>query len=458
MKFCFIRNLHKTIVLLFTLCALHTQAQTLSQSPYGRFGLGDLKYSPSPYQQALGGLSKAIGDSNTLSFNQPAALAYLESGVTIFEAGLSGTQTSYVYPNRSTVGNTAGFGYFGLAFPISKKFWNTSISLTPVSNVGYTLRDTINNSITGDAYLTYAGAGGYSAFSMTHAFKLGKNFSLGVQLDYVFGRTDYSSTVFFPSALNNGNRNSLVTRSNRINGFDVNTGLMYRKYFRKRKQGDGSKPIQDSLHLTIGGTFHPLMDLAGSYSYLSQTFFGNAPGTLSIAGTNDTILYIGQQAGNVSMPMQYGGGITLGNSAQKWLVGAEYVYTNWNDFRLFGLADSVKSSYRLAAGIQIMPAGINTTGKVNYFKRVRYRAGFNYSDGLLSVDGKRLPEMEISLGFGFPVVLRTYNTRPATSMLNVAISAGRRGVRNSNPLVEEYLRVTLGFSLNDRWFRKVKYD
>ncbi|MEZ5174029.1 MAG: hypothetical protein R2850_11125 [Bacteroidia bacterium] len=458
MKYCSTGILNKALVLLFGLFAITSQAQTLSQSPYGRFALGDLQYTPSPYQQSMGGLSKAVADSNILSFNQPAALAFLERGVTIFEAGLSGAQTSYVYPNRSTTGRTAGFGYFGLAFPVFKKFWNASISLVPVSNVGYVLRDTVTNALAGDAYLSYAGAGGYSAFSMTHGFRLGKNFSLGIQGSYTFGRTDYKSLLYFPDALNDGNRNSLITRTNQLNGFDLNTGLMYRKYFRKRKPSEDGKTRKDSLHLTLGGTFHPLMNLNGTYSYLAQSFFGAGPGVLSVAGTNDTVSYIGNQKGSISMPMQYGGGITLSNSAEKWLIGAEYVYTDWNNFRLFGAVDSVKSSFRLAAGLQIIPAGNNFTGKVSYFKRIRYRAGFSFSDGYLLVDGQQLPEMAVSIGLGLPVVLRTYNTRPATSILNLSVTAGRRGTRGSNPLVEEYLRLTLGFSLNDRWFRKIKYD
>lgn len=458
MKFCLQQNLHKILVLLILISGTGLNAQTLSQSPYGRFGLGDMKHTPSPFQQALGGLSQAIGDSNSLSFNQPAALAYLEAGVTIFEAGMSGAQTNYVYSNRSTTGRTAGFGYFGLAFPIHRKFWNTSFTLTPLSNVGYVLRDTISGTLSGDAYLTYAGAGGYSSFSWNHGFKIGKNFSLGVQASYLFGRTDYTSTVLFPNALNAGNRNSLVTRSNKLNGLDVNTGIMYRKYFRKRKPREGKPEKTDSLHLTIGGTYHPLMGVDGSFSYLAQTFFGNAPGILSVAGTNDTVSFANSEKGRVDLPMQYGGGITLSNSAEKWLFGVEYMYSDWNNFRLFGSPDSVVSSYRMAAGLQIMPAGNAMSGKVPYFKRIRYRAGFSYSDGFLMVNGQRLPEMAVSIGFGLPVVLRTYNTRPATSILNIAISAGRRGVRGQNPLVEEYLRLSIGFSLNDRWFRKVKYD
>jgi len=77
---------------------------------------------------------------------------------------------------------------------------------------------------------------------------------------------------------------------------------------------------------------------------------------------------------------------------------------------------------------------------------------------MLSINGAAVPEYGFSMGFGLPVTLRTYNTRSATSVLNLAIGVGRRGLKGTNPLVEDYLRVSLSFSLNDRWFRKLQYD
>jgi hypothetical protein len=461
MKFYSIRHLRLlSFSFLFATCNL-LNAQTLSQSPYGRFGLGDQQHTASPYLQALGGASQAIADSNILNLNQPAALAALESGVTIFEAGLNGTATRYTFSNNVTSGRTAGFGYFGLAFPIIKNKWNMAFALNPLSNVGYVLRDTIADDQSGDIYLSYAGTGGYSSFSWTNGFKIGRNFSLGVNARYLFGRVDYSSRVIFSEGIGNGDKNSLITRSNRLGGFDFQGGLMYRKYFRKHKpavnaDGEKSKAKTDSLHLTFGGTFKPLLGVNGSYSYLAESFFGNSP---TVGGAfNDTIAINDKTQGVVNLPMQYGAGITLSNSANKWLLTAEMVYTDWDNFKLFNLRDSVRSSYRAALGFQINPMPTYNGVKSNYFKRIRYRFGANYSDGMLSINGAAVPEYGLSLGFGLPVTLRTYNTRSATSVLNLAVSLGRRGLKGTNPLVEDYLRVSLSFSLNDRWFRKLQYD
>ena len=160
------------------------------------------------------------------------------------------------------------------------------------------------------------------------------------------------------------------------------------------------------------------------------------------------------------MPMQFGGGITLKRSSNKWLVTADYVYTDWNGFKIYGKQDSVRSSYRLGLGLQINPlaSSRNTAGRVPYWKKIRYRAGGYYSDGYLRLNGNAVPEYGFSLGFGLPVVLRTYNTRSSTSLLNFAITIGQRGVSGVNNLNEQFVKGTLSFSLNDRWFRKFQYD
>ena len=461
MKLFFTRHLRLKLIICIALFGELSFAQTLSQSPYARFGLGDVQYTTSPYLQSLGGASQAVADSNILNFNQPAALASLESGVTIFEAGINGRATRYDFTNISSTGRTAGFAYFGLAFPIIKSKWNMSIGLNPVSNIGYLLRDTLTDPVAGEIFLNYEGAGGYSAFSWTNGFKLGKNFSFGLTGRYLFGKVDYSSQVLFSGGQAEGDKNSLITSTNRIGGFDFETGLMYRKYFKKRKprenEKDQIKKVKtDSLHLTLGGTFKPLKGVNGNYSYLAQSFFGNVP---SIGNSfTDTIAINDRTKGLITLPMQYGAGITLSNSSNKWLITSEIVYTDWDNFRLFEARDSVRSSFRASFGVQINPSPIGIGAKTSYLKKIRYRFGGSYSDGMLTINGDAVPEYEVTVGFGLPILLRTYNKRPATSVLNFAVGVGRRGMPGVNPLVENYIRAAISFSLNDRWFRKLQYD
>jgi hypothetical protein len=467
MKFSYINHAKSFFILFILFVSPIIHGQTLSQSPYGRFALGDNIESTSAFIQGLGGVTQALADSNALNLSQPAALAALEGGATIFEGGISASSIKYSGLSSTQQGRSAGIGYFGLAFPIKRNRWNVSLSLTPISNVGFTLRDSITDAEAGIINLKYTGNGGFTAFTLGNGIHIGKNLNLGVQFSYLFGKTNYSSKVVFNSD-SISQRNSLITNSNSIADFDMQAGIQYQIRFRKMKQQtklktdslvnkfNSSRNLStDSMHLIIGGTFRPLVNLNATSTYLAESFFGDLPGS----SYTDTIIST-ENSGSIVMPMQFGGGITLKRSSNKWLVTADYVYTDWNGFKIFGKQDSVRSSYRLGLGIQINPiaSSRNIAGRVPYWKKIRYRAGGYYSDGYLRLNGKAVPEYGFSLGFGLPVVLRTYNTRTSTSLLNFAITIGQRGVSGVNNLNEQFVKGTLSFSLNDRWFRKFQYD
>ena len=58
--------------------------------------------------------------------------------------------------------------------------------------------------------------------------------------------------------------------------------------------------------------------------------------------------------------------------------------------------------------------------------------------------------MGASIGFDFPV--------GRLSFLNLALSAGKRGDKKDNIVEENYYRVNIGVTLNDRWFVRNKFD
>ncbi|REK36505.1 MAG: hypothetical protein DWQ44_01065 [Bacteroidetes bacterium] len=82
---------------------------------------------------------------------------------------------------------------------------------------------------------------------------------------------------------------------------------------------------------------------------------------------------------------------------------------------------------------------------------MQYRAGFNYSQTFLQLNESRLNEYGISLGLGLPV-------KRVGTTVHFAAEAGMRGTVDNNLVRENYLRFSLGFTLNDRWFIKPRYD
>ena len=89
------------------------------------------------------------------------------------------------------------------------------------------------------------------------------------------------------------------------------------------------------------------------------------------------------------------------------------------------------------------------------FNRISYRAGLRYDQSGLVVNGKEINNFGITFGFGIPIV-GTGTDR--FSNLNLGFELGRRGTRAADLLEESYLNVSIGLSLNDRWFIKRKIN
>jgi hypothetical protein len=187
---------------------------------------------------------------------QPASLTSLSSGITLFEAGIIGSSTRYQTKTQELNGRTSGFGYFAIAFPLIKKKWNAGIVLTPLSNVGYVLKDTLYGTPDGQINFAYKGNGGFSSFAFSQAVQLSKDVALGLSCRYLFGKTDYSSDVTFPDSSNV--RASKITSSNRINDVDFVAGFTFQHRFRKPRSGRQETemppelrkkfPTRDSVH------------------------------------------------------------------------------------------------------------------------------------------------------------------------------------------------------------------
>lgn len=108
MKFSYINQAKSIYVLIILFASSSIHGQTLSQSPYGRFALGDNIESTSAFIQGLGGVTQALSDSNALNLSQPAALGSLEGGATIFEGGISASSIKYSGLSSIQQGRSAG--------------------------------------------------------------------------------------------------------------------------------------------------------------------------------------------------------------------------------------------------------------------------------------------------------------------------------------------------------------
>jgi hypothetical protein len=125
----------------------------------------------------------------------------------------------------------------------------------------------------------------------------------------------------------------------------------------------------------------------------------------------------------------------------KWMIGMDFNTTQWNNFSNFGVKDSaLQNAWKVSVGGQFVP---NATALSGYWNRVAYRLGAYY--GL----------MGFTVGAGLPVRRLPYSNQ--YSMINVAFDVSHRGT-NQTALKENIYRISLGFTLSDKWFIKRKYE
>jgi hypothetical protein len=80
-----------------------------------------------------------------------------------------------------------------------------------------------------------------------------------------------------------------------------------------------------------------------------------------------------------------------------------------------------------------------------------YRIGGNYEKTNLELNGEAIRQAGITFGFGLPFA-RT------ASKIHLGAEIGRRGTTSNNLISENYYRIRLGLSLNERWFMRYRVD
>lgn len=473
-------------------------SQNSSSSPYSRYGIGDLLFSGFAKNLGLGGIGQGLAQPLSLNPINPASYSGLM--LTTYEAGIQLSTSKLTSSSLSQNVNNASLGYFAFGFPVKSKKWGMGFGLLPYSNVGYSVEEYVDQGVLVPENRTYKGSGGLNQFYLSNGFSLAKNLSAGITASYLFGVINQDRRVEFldPSYFNTN-----ISNASSLGWFHFNLGLQYAfdslriapsdsirdldKLLKADKDSlqkleriisgltEGpeklnllsQKMILDSLmierknsrsliqqkkgksnwDLNLGLTFAPSTNLRGHQSVLAYNFKYRDPSTREVIVIRDTLQNTNSVKGDVHLPLSAGIGFTM-QKGNKWILGVDYSVQQWSDFTYFGNSDSLVDSWKVSLGAQFTP---NDRSIKAYWKQIQYRAGFHYGKSFLELNGTHLESMAASLGFGFPV-------RRAGTTVHFTTEAGKRGSLKNNLVEEKYLMFTLGFTLNDRWFVKPKYD
>jgi len=418
---------NKLFILVFSIFSIvqFSIAQNNTNSPYTRFGYGDITDSNNGEQRAMGGIGIGLRNSSSINTMNPASYSVVDSLTFMFDLGASGMMSTFKDASGTVSKPNANLEYLTMQFPLSKHL-GFSLGALPYSFVGYNFYNTDstivpgNNSRNDTVHYTknFIGNGGFTQVYMGLSANLFNHVSLGVNAYYMFGTINNFRSLIFQNT--SSYTSTTVATTIKADNFRFRFGAQFYNTFAKKHD------------VTLGFIYEPKIKLNGGFSQLTTGVMND---TIDASHPNYTNY-------GFELPSMLGIGFNYCYD-NKLSIGIDYSIQQWKDAQFYSKTDSLGNRSKLSVGVEYLT---NPKGR-KYSDKVRYRAGFNISDSYFNVNGQSLPKnYGVSLGIGLP--LKTSNT-----MINAAIEYGKIG---SSALNENYFKLTFNATFNEHWFFKRK--
>lgn len=403
-------------------------AQTSTNSPYTRYGFGQLSDQSFGNSQAMGGISYGLRNGLQINASNPASYSAVDSLTFIFDAGMSLQNANFKEGDIKTNAKNSSVDYLAVQFRLMKGLGFTA-GFLPYSNVGYNMSrsnvvTTDDNGTTTTATQSYYGDGGLQQVFFGLGYNVFKGLSVGANFSYLYGDISHTATTAFS---NSNAFSSARTHKIEVSDYKLDFGVQY------------THQLKEKHVLNIGAAYSFGHDLNSTgYEYIEK-YSSSTVATQTV----DTI----QNA--FAIPHTFGIGATYVYD-NRLTVGADYTLQKWEDVKFFNDNNTFQNRSKISVGAEYLP---NPIGR-SYLSKVRYRVGAYYSSPYAKINGMDgNKEYGVSLGFGLP--LTTYHGR---SILNISGQFVKVSPKVSGMLEESYLRINIGLTFNERWFMKWKVD
>ena len=421
----------KIVIVIACVFAIVSNAQDGTVSPYSYFGLGELSSSSSVENQMMGGIGM-YGDSIHINLQNPAAYGQLR--LTAYTAGISYKRLTLKSATDQEDNSLTTLDYLSLGFPVAKGF-GVGLGLQPYSAVGYNLLSTSINGNDAEVTNQYSGTGGINRVYLSLGYQITKNLSIGVTANYNFGEIENLRTQFVEDV----QFGTLDNRISRIGGIDFNYSVNY------------TPKITDDLTLYSNVRINTQANLSSRNTQEVGSFSLSTGEDIEVFDIN--LAAQGLEKQGLTIPTKTTLGLGIGEE-RKWFLGGEYSFqklsTFSNDFVVVDTFDYQDAS-SFALGGYYIP---DYTSFTSFFKRVTYRAGIRSVKTGMVVNDQEIDDFGITFGVGLPLASGT----SGFSNINLGFEVGKRGTTDANLIKEDYFKINVGLSLNDRWFRKRKIN
>lgn len=428
-------NKIKSIFAIITFIACNNvYAQNFGNSPYSKFGIGDISNTVFIRNIAMGNTGTSQSHPNFINNMNPALLS--RNKLTIFEASLVGQFKLIKNTDQSQKVGWANINYMAFVFPISGK-WASGVGLLPYSTVNYnsSFTDNVINDTLDVTYI-YKGSGGINQLFWSNGIEIFKGFSVGIKISYLFGFiTNESISQLIVDGKPNKYKLSYNTRTS-FSDFILKSGIAYQKkifdkiYFNFGAAYDFGSKISISKYNAKRFTTIQRWGWDSGYDFLvTDTIQNNIKGKIKLPDG-----------------YQFGIGVTKPNH---WSVAADFSNNNWSAYRDFNdSTQTFQNSFIFSFGGELTP---DIQSVNNFLKRITYRAGFSYSKTPIKLNNQQIYDIGINFGVSLPVGKRKSN-------ISLALILGQKGTASNELIKEQYFRAYAGVSINDKWFVRRKVD
>lgn len=438
------------IIILLAVSAFGAKAQTTAttSSPYSRYGLGEIDPSVLPQSRGMGGIGTAINkinNFNTINVLNPASYGFIN--YTTIDVGLYTNIVGLSQTGQASVSN-ANFrlSHINFAVPVSKRS-ALSFGLMPYSEMGYNYKQSKSSfgsglpADTNAVNYLYQGDGGLSKAYFGYGIGLTKHLYIGGNVSYIFGNLIQTESTESPNSY--GFLNSKEEHSNSIGGLNYDYGIQYAFDF------------TDTRHLTFGYSASTASSINNTSSYIVSQYTYDSSGNQNTPA--DSVVNRQDTKTKLKLPQINHFGVSY-QYDNHYLVGADFTMGNWSNYTGINRSAEVKfqNSKTFNIGGQYTPNG---NALRNYFARVDYRLGFIYDQTYLNLYNTNINRYAVTFGFGLP--LAPSQTLTTFYKINLSAEVGKQGTLGTteHPLVKEnYVNIHLGFTLNDKWFQKYRFQ
>jgi hypothetical protein len=377
----------------------------------------------------MGSIS-VLPDSIHINIQNPAQLACLK--LTVLALGGTYANTKSKTETQEAKARRTSLDYMIVGIPVGKV--GIGFGLIPYSSVGYKIGRTAyvtnnNNDTIRSIISRYNGIGGVNKVFLGFGYRLTKNINIGGDLQYNFGTIE-TNNLQYQTDLQYGSRENNVSD---LRGVNFDLGITYQTKVNSKYSFFSSLAYTPEAVLTSGNTRNIEIVLVTSSSV--------RPVETQNIGVADT---------KIKLPSKLSFGSGFGQ-VKKWLVGGEITFIQ-NSVMSNRFTDingaTFENSVRYSLGGFFIP---NYNSYSSYYKRMVYRGGVRYENTGLVIQDKSITDFAANIGLGMPLGGTFTN-------INIGLEIGKRGTKYYNLVEENYINISVGLSLSDKWFVKRKFD